>query len=238
MFETAANKSIVPSIIPRSYEDVAEHVRQVRDSAPRVQIDVLDGSYTEEVSWPYGAADSAFFDDARKRDQGLPFWQEVQYEVDLLLMEPEKRMESWVLAGASTLIVHVESTTKLDEILDHAYTSRVEIALALKPSTDHTLLSDYIDRVLFVQCMGNDRIGYQGVPLDPVVYDKLRAMRALWPNVPIGVDIGVHQDTIQSLVEAGATRFAVGSAVFEHPDPSISVQSLWTAVLNTHHDTS
>jgi pentose-5-phosphate-3-epimerase len=34
----------------------------------------------------------------------------------------------------------------------------------------------------------------------------------------VGVDIGVKEETLPALMEAGATRFAAGSAIFEMGD--------------------
>jgi ribulose-phosphate 3-epimerase len=131
-----------------------------------------------------------------------------------MVREPERRMEEWALAGATTLIIHVESTEHLEDIFAYCGERRVEVALALKPSTDIEVLAPYVDRALFVQCMGSDRIGYHGVSLDPRTLDTIRALRARYPSTAVGVDIGVSARTLPNLVAAGATRFAAGSAVF------------------------
>jgi pentose-5-phosphate-3-epimerase len=108
----------------------------------------------------------------------------------------------------------------------------VEVALALRPSTDIALLEPYIDDVVFVQCMGNDKIGYHGVALEERAVDMIARIHARWPKVLIGVDIGVNKDTIPRLYSAGARRFATGSAVFGGGDPSGAITAL-RAIVDT-----
>jgi ribulose-phosphate 3-epimerase len=190
----------------------------------------MNGTYAPSVSWPYTGAEREAFEDKRKKDDGIPYWQDFDFEIDLLLEKPEDHVAEWVLAGASCLIVHVESTVKLKEIFDTCTAQRVETAIALKPSTDIKKLEECIDRALFVQVMGSDRIGYHGVTLDKKVLDTIRAIKSRWPQVTIGVDIGVNAETLPQLIEAGATRFVAGSAVFAYSAPSNAIAHLESIV--------
>ncbi len=217
---------IIPAIIPDSLDHLQTQLREVRGVANRVQIDVMNGSYAETSSWPYEGAGREMFESIRREDDGLPYWQDFDFEIDLMVAQPELRLEEWTLAGAKCLIVHVESTEKLDEICTACRTRRVEFALALKPSTDVEKIAPYADRALFVQCMGNDRIGEHGVPLDTRVHETIRAIKKRWPAMTVGVDIGVNANTLPGLIHAGATRFATGSAVFATGDAAREYQQL------------
>jgi glycerol-3-phosphate responsive antiterminator len=44
---------ILPAIIPKSLKDLEEKLSQVRGLVRAVQVDILDGKYTLEPSWPY-----------------------------------------------------------------------------------------------------------------------------------------------------------------------------------------
>ncbi|HEU0080414.1 MAG TPA: hypothetical protein VFQ72_00095 [Candidatus Paceibacterota bacterium] len=70
----------------------------------------------------------------------------------------------------------------------------------------------------FVQVMGIQNIGYQGQDFDPRAVELVRALRAAYPDMPIAVDGGVDVDNGRELVNAGATRLVVGSALFESVD--------------------
>lgn len=205
---------IIPAIIPDSLVELERKLRDLRGAAYRIQIDVMDGTYAPEKSWPYNGADREAFEAIRREDDGLPYWQDFDFEIDLLLNNPEERIEEWALAGAACLIVHIETTKKLTDIIATCKEKRLEVALALTPSSDPVLLAPHIDDIVFVQVMGNDTVGKHGVTLDPRAYDMIRAIKKRWPDMPVGVDIGVNEDTLPKLLEAGATRFASGSAVF------------------------
>lgn len=209
---------IIPAIIPDSIDRLERTLRDLRGTAHRVQIDVFDGTYAPGATWPYDGVDRESFEAIRREDNGLPYWQDFDFEIDLLLQHPEEHIEEWAIAGAACLIIHVETTDKLADILADCKNRRVEVALALKPSTDIDVLAPYVNELVFVQCMGNDHVGRYGVPLDPRALEHIRAIKERWPDVVVGVDIGVNEETLPKLKEAGATRFAVGSAIFESGD--------------------
>lgn len=221
---------IIPAIIPDSYDQLQSRLREVQGIVNRVQIDVMDGTYAPTTSWPYAGAGREAFEAIRREDQGLPYWQDFDFEIDLLLKKPEERLSEWALAGAACLIFHVESTDKLEEIAHECYERRIEMALALKPSTDIELLAPFVDRALFVQVMGNDRIGYHGVSLDAKALNTIRAIKTRWPNIVVGVDIGVTAETLPKLCQAGATRFAAGSAVFNFNTPAGAISHLESVI--------
>jgi ribulose-phosphate 3-epimerase len=209
---------IIPAIIPDSLEQLERKLREVKGIAHRVQIDVMNGTYAPGKSWPYDGAGREAFEAIRREDSGLPYWQDFDFEIDLLLKNPEERIDEWALAGAACLVAHVESTDKLAEFIATCADKRLEVGLALKPSTDIELLASHIQDAAFVQVMGNDHIGKNGVPLDERVFDKIKEIKWRWSDVVVGVDIGVNEETLPKLMEAGATRFASGSAIFESGD--------------------
>jgi ribulose-phosphate 3-epimerase len=221
---------IIPAIIPDSLNQLQSRLQEIEGVVKRVQIDVMDGTYAPTVSWPYEGVVRDAFEATRREDQGLPYWQNFDFEIDLLLKNPEKRIVEWILAGAACLIFHVESTEKLKEITQECFERRVEMALALKPSTSLEAIAPYIDRAVFVQVMGSDRIGYHGVSLDPKALEMIRAIKTRWPNTLVGIDIGVNQETIPLLYEAGARRFAAGSAIFSFSTPAGAIFHLETIV--------
>ena len=229
---------IIPAIIPDSLEHLTMRIREVRDVAMRVQIDVMDGTYAPTTSWPYSGIERDRFEAIRREDEGLPYWQDVEFEIDLMVQKPEERIEEWALAGAACLIIHADSTDALERIFTECADRRVEVALAVSPSTNLQLIEPYVTSAVFVQCMGNDRIGRHGVPLDPRTYDVVSTIRKRWPTIPIGVDIGVNEETIPSLIEAGATRFAAGSAVFGGGDAKHAFTTLETMTRELLNDTS
>ena len=116
--------------------------------------------------------------------------------------------------GFKTLIIHIESTKQLSQIIKKATEHSVVIGLALKPATSLDQLDEYIDRIAFVQFMGNNKIGYHGVSLDSFVLPKISTLRAKHPELIIGIDIGVTATTVQILVDHGVNKLVSGSAIY------------------------
>lgn len=219
-------QTIIPAIIPESLEHLELRLHVLRNVAERVQIDVMDGTFTADKTWPYDVQSKNQFSLIVHEEAGLPYWQDFDFEIDLLLMRPEERMADWAIAGAACLIVHMGTTDKIGEIVDFCSERRVEVALAIKPSEDIEVVRPWVERVAFVQVMGNDKVGYHGVALDPSAVRMIERLHATWPHLVIGVDIGVSEKTLPELIQAGARRFAAGSAVFNANEPRRAVRGL------------
>ena len=217
---------IIPAIIPDSYDSLERRLRDLRGVSHRIQVDVLDGTYTPSVSWPYAGAVRDDFEASLRTDAGLPFWQDFSFEVDLMVMRPEEKIASWSLSGVACLIIHVESTTELSRIITVCHERRIEVALALKPGTAIERIAPYVETISFVQCMGSRRIGYNGVELEEDAVEMVRMLNTRWPKLVVGIDIGVNDTTLERLVAAGARRFAAGSAIFSTPDPASAFRAL------------
>lgn len=209
---------VIPAIIPDSLEHLKSRLKDVRGVVRRVQVDVMDGTYAPPHTWPYTGTETET-PEAAKTALALPYWQEFDFEIDLLVKHPERRIDEWALAGASTIIIHAESTERMDEIVRECRGRRIEIGIAMKPSCAIEVIEPYITQALFVQVMGSERIGYHGVGLQDEAIEKIRAIHARWPRLPVGIDIGVTLETLPVLCEAGATRFVAGSAVFGFSSP-------------------
>lgn len=216
---------VVPALLPENYADILGKVSRVKNIVPRVQLDVADGTYAPSKTWPYNG-DEAHLKEILAQTEGLPYWDEMDYEVDLLINEPERVVDTWIQVGIVGAVVHVESTQKLDEIITKLKDVDCEIGLGIKPSTPNEVLFPYIEKINFVQCMGSDEIGFAGVSLDERVYDKIKSLRAQFPDLPIAVDIGVDDDTAPLLVEAGATKLVSGSLIFGSEDVKDTVTYL------------
>jgi ribulose-phosphate 3-epimerase len=217
---------ITTTSIPNSFAELEEAARKAKDIVPRLQIDVVDGIFAPSITWPYNGTDADKFRALVTQEEGLPYWELLNFEVDMMVTEPESKIDDWINAGVDTLIIHRESTEKIEDILARAAERGIAVALALKPSTDIELLAPWVERLSFVQCMGNDKIGYHGVALDESVYGKIEAIKQRWNDLVVGIDIGVNTATVAKLASVGVTRFAAGSAILGSDNPKAAVQEL------------
>jgi len=230
---------IIPAIMPDSYEDLLSKAFRVRSLVPLAQIDIMDGAFVKSKSWPYsegGTRKEPHFVALMAQDEGMPYWEELDYEIDLMIGEPEKHIDEWLPLGASRLIFHIESIKNLELFFAHdmwvpgareiGSEKVVQLGLAINPSTPLDAILPHIEKIDFVQCMGIAKIGYQGQEFDERVLEHINTLRIKYPNMPISVDGGVNQETAGLLKQAGATRLVAGSAIFGAPDAEEAIAQL------------
>lgn len=215
---------IIPAIMPKSFDDLTEKMGLFAGVVPLVQLDIMDGNFVPARTWPYPK--DSHFDAIMREDEGMPEWETLDFEADLMIKNPELYVSKWVLAGARRIIVHVEGVSDFAKIREAVPVGMVELGLALNTTTPVSAVEPYLDRVDFVQCMGIARIGFQGEAFDERVLGHLRALRGAHPSLPLSVDGAVNYDTARTLVEAGATRLVSGSAILQSADVSSAVETL------------
>jgi len=233
---------VIPAIIPESFEDLKEKMSLVKGLVQTVQVDVCDGKFVPSKCWPY-KNDDGEFEKILHEDDGFPFWQDMDFEADLMIADPENGgAEDMIKAGAKRIILHIESSRKLLDFVkklrkeygyfgDSAVT--VEIGIGIGVDTDNALLDPYLDdngegRALadFVQFMGIKKIGYQGQEFDPEVLTKIRDLRAKYPDTVIGVDGGVNFENAHDLAEAGVNKLVSGSALYGSDDIKEAIEEM------------
>lgn len=228
---------ILPAVLPKSFKDLKEHVGRLRGAVRRVQVDVVDGHFAHAPgfvgkTWPY--RDHGTFAEIVKQEHGLPLWEEVDYEFDLMVKEPAPVVMDYVHAGASHIVLHagsdgaVEALTKLVDLRDEGGTFTVQVGVALGAHAQPAELEPFESQFDFVQVMGIEHEGRQGEPFDHKALFLVERLRALYPELPIQVDGGVKTENIRALVRAGATRLVAGSAIFGAKDAKEAYRALYT----------
>jgi ribulose-phosphate 3-epimerase len=192
---------------------VEDKASLVLGSVKTVQIDICDGQFVPNATWPYKKHDLTF-DKLVKEEDGLPGWEKLNYEIDLMVNKAEEVVDEWVSTGATRVIVHAEMKGDLAMAITKLK-DRAEIGLALNIETAIDVIEPFKDEIQFVQCMGIDHIGFQGQKFDDEVINKIKEIKARYPQLPISVDGGVSLESAPKLIEAGANRLVVGSAIFD-----------------------
>lgn len=204
---------IIPAILPKDFAEVEDKASLVLGSVKTVQIDICDGQFVPNATWPYKKHDLTF-DKLLKEEEGLPGWEKLNYEIDLMVNKAEEVVEDWVRVGATRIIVHTEMKGDLNLAIANLK-DRAEIGLALNIETAIDVIEPFIDLIQFVQCMGIDHIGFQGQKFDEDVVNKVKEIKSRYPHLLVSVDGGVSLESAPKLIEAGANRLVVGSAIFD-----------------------
>lgn len=218
---------VIASVLPfRTYEELKNKIGSLRGIVSTIQIDFCDGIFVQSKTWPFtaGGFDDYDFQNIIKEEQGLPYWQDFDFEFDLMIADAVENFDTYIKLGPKRMIFHVEAMKNLEDFrnflegIDMYIRDNIEIGIAFKPSQPLENIFPLIPYVDFVQCMGNDKIGFGGVELDEKVYERIEILREKYPDLPIEIDIGVNEETAPLLVEAGATKLITGSVLFNSDD--------------------
>lgn len=213
---------IIPAILPIDFSEIEDKVSLIKGLVKTIQVDICDGQFVANATWPYKKHDN-FFDKLIKEEEGLPEWKDINYEFDLMVNHPSGVVDDWISAGASRMILHIEAKGDIAEAIEKLQ-GRVEIGLALNIETPIESIAPYKDRIQFIQTMGIDHIGFQGQEFDTKVIDKVKNIKQMYPDLLISVDGGVSLETAPLLIEAGADRLIVGSAIFDFDNVFEAIQ--------------
>ncbi len=191
---------IIPAILPKNQTELTTKVKQVLGLVSHVQIDVCDGVFVK----------------SKTQFHELPYLDEIEYELDLMISEPELTIEEYIEMQPARIIIHLESVKNFQKLFLMLERIRgiIEVGVSISNATDESVLEQYIDDIDFIQVMGISQIGSQGQPFDESCLDRISYFHRKYPTIPISVDGAVNTTTIERLAHAGASRFVAGSAVF------------------------
>ncbi len=197
---------IAPSLLSADFTRLGEQVREAEAAgADMIHIDVMDGCFVPNITMgPLVVA-------AVRRVTTLPL------DVHLMIVEPERHVEAFAAAGASTLTVHVEASTHLHRTLEHIRGLGVRAGVALNPHTPVVMIEhvyDLLDQVLVMTV----NPGFGGQSFIPATMPKIHAVRehseVLGRPLDIQVDGGIAPETAGKVVAAGANVLVAGNAIF------------------------
>lgn len=224
----SSKTEIIPAIMASSYEDLTFKVSAMNGIAKFIQIDVMDGKFVENKSWPYIKSEDRDFIKIIKQEEGLPEWQDFDFEIDLMIRDVENEASKWIAAGASRLVIHYKSEPEeiIKRTLKDCKEKGVEVILDFELDMSIEEISGILNvlkkeeiEIDGIQIMGIDRIGFQGEKFDHKVISYVEYLHKEFPDLIISVDGGVKPEYAKPLSDAGVNRLVVGSAIFEDDSP-------------------
>jgi len=195
---------IAPSIIGADIAHLEGAVRAVeRGGADLLHVDVMDGVYVPQITI------GARMVETLRRLTTLPL------DVHLMVVQPERHIEAFARAGATSIAFHPEATDHPHRVLAHIRTLGAQAGLALNPGTSPEACAWVVEALDFVLVMSVDP-GWAGQAFIPSVLPKIArvrtlvAPRAVW----IGIDGGITPATAAAAVAAGADTLVAATAIF------------------------
>ncbi len=222
---------IIPAILPSSYRAIEAGVEKVHTILDTVQIDFVDGTFAPNRTWLFNNKDSDRMSEILSEDAGLPYWDSMNYELDLMVASPLEHMDTFVALGPSKIIFHIEGLDTEEmlayfEELPEIVKQTITFGMAIGIETDPSLLAPYMPHIDTIQCMGIMQVGFQGQKFDERVIEQIQKVKALYPDKIISVDGGMNIETAAIVAKAGADAVVVGSALFQSNDVHGTIQAI------------
>jgi ribulose-phosphate 3-epimerase len=154
----------------------------------------------------------------------------------LMIFDPEKYVERFLVAGADIVTVHAEAVTPqtLGVIEDSVKKFEKRLGIAFKPSTSLDVLDISHANVSLVIVMTVNP-GFSGQKFMPEVLPKVKeaAGRFKGWNIEIEIDGGVDVTNARLLVERGATVLVAGNSILGQSDPELAFMELKESIGNS-----
>jgi ribulose-phosphate 3-epimerase len=150
-------------------------------------------------------------------------------DVHLMIVDPDRYIETFAQIGADILTVHTEACTHLHRTLQAIKDAGMQAGVALNPHTPVSVLEDVINAIDVV-CIMSVNPGFGGQKFIQNTYAKVRKLRAMIDAhksaTLIEIDGGVNATNCTDLVEAGADVLVAGSFVFSSKNPLETIKNL------------
>jgi ribulose-phosphate 3-epimerase len=214
---------IAPSMLAADFGRLAEAAHALEESGvDRLHVDVMDGSFVPNFTF---GTDTVR---ALRRETTLPL------ELHLMILQPERHVETFASAGADGITVHQEVSPHLHRTLSSIRALDCRAGAAINPSTPVSALREVLDICDLALVMTIDP-GFGGQKLIPHTLDKVAALRGEIDRrglaTELEVDGGVDATNAAACVTAGATVLVAGTAVFGHADgPAAGVRAIIAAL--------
>jgi ribulose-phosphate 3-epimerase len=214
---------IAPSILSADFANIQRDVEMINNSeADWFHVDIMDGMFVPNISFGFPVIK------AIKKHATKPL------DVHLMIVDPDRYLQTFKDAGADILTVHLEACPHLNRTVQAIKALGMKAGVAINPHTPTNLLNDIIEDIDLV-CVMSVNPGFGGQKFIENTYRKISALkeiiRATKSKAKIEIDGGVDLNNYRKLLEVGADVLVAGNTVFSSNDPAKTISILKKQIL-------
>ena len=139
---------IAPSILSADFANLQRDVEMINSSnADWFHVDIMDGVFVPNISFGFPVV------------KAIKKYAKKPLDVHLMIVEPDKYIQTFCDAGADILTVHLEACNHLHRTVQHIKSIGMQAGVAINPHTSVDLLKDIISDIDLV-CMMSVNPGF------------------------------------------------------------------------------
>ena len=209
---------IAPSILAADFANLERDTKMINSSeADWFHIDIMDGVFVPNISF------------------GMPVLAAIQkhakkpLDVHLMIIDPDRYIETFAELGAAVLTVHYEACDHLHRTLQKIKSCGMKAGVALNPHTPIASLNSIIQDIDLV-CIMSVNPGFGGQSFIENTFEKVKELKKLInqhnSDCLIEIDGGVTNTNYSELIACGADVLVAGSYVFKAENPAETLKLL------------
>lgn len=198
---------ILPSILNCDFWNIKETLNILNESETKeIHIDIMDGNFVEDMAFG-----PKFVKTIREHTN-------LKLDLHLMVMNPERKIEKFIQAGADSIAFNFESTFNVMNVIQKVKECSKKVGVAISPHTSIPSIESilpFVDQVLVLTI----KPGTSNSHIITEMYDKIKELYEIKNrkeySYRIMVDGKVDDITLGPILESGADAVVSGGYIFK-----------------------
>lgn len=182
-----------------------------------IHIDVMDGSFVPNKQF------------TTEEINNLEIISKKKFDVHLMVDNPREYIENLDISSIEYIIVHSEIAKDINELLDLIKSYNIKCGLSIKPNTDISILTPYLNKLDLILVMSVEP-GFSGQEFISNSLDKVSKLKQIIKNnnldIVMAIDGGINGSNASLVKKSGIDMVVSGSYVTNSLDYQDKINDL------------